>query len=396
MALEKVYIPYGGYWSSPFCRWQGSLSNHNSVVLASEAAKAFMAGREISPEGLDNLGLGFTVPQKHSFYGAPWFAALIGAPGITGNNYAQACATSARVMAALAAEIEAGYSECALGVTCDRTSNGPHVYYPNPNAPGGKGDTEEWVWDNFNHDPHAGNAMIQTAENVAKEHGISREEQDQLTLLRNEQYAESLKDDRAFQKRYMLPVDVGNRRKPKIVEADEGVFPTTPDGLAKLKPVQPDGSVTFGTQTYPGDGNAGVLLCSRERAEALSKDKSVPVQLLSFAQTRVKKGFMPMAPAPAAKLALKRAGVDIADLKATKTHNPFAVNDVFFSREMGIAPEKFNNYGSPLVYGHPQGPTGMRVTIELIEELAAAGGGFGLFSGCAAGDTAMALVLRVG
>jgi acetyl-CoA acetyltransferase len=79
-----------------------------------------------------------------------------------------------------------------------------------------------------------------------------------------------------------------------------------------------------------------------------------------------------------------------------KTHNPFAVNDVFFARETGFPIERTNRFGSPLVYGHPQAPTGARLVAELIEELVIEGGGIGLFTGCAAGDTAMALVVRVG
>jgi len=72
------------------------------------------------------------------------------------------------------------------------------------------------------------------------------------------------------------------------------------------------------------------------------------------------------------------------------------VNDVYFAREMGLAHDAFNNYGSSLIYGHPQGPTGTRLIIELIEELAIKGGGYGLFVGCAAGDTAAAVVVKVG
>ena len=75
---------------------------------------------------------------------------------------------------------------------------------------------------------------------------------------------------------------------------------------------------------------------------------------------------------------------------------PFAVNDDYLSKQLGIPFESFNNNGSPLVYGHPQGPTGMRVIVEMIEEIAMKGGGYGLFSGCAAGDTAMAAVFKVG
>ena len=122
----------------------------------------------------------------------------------------------------------------------------------------------------------------------------------------------------------------------------------------------------------------------------------VRVQLLSYGTARVEKGYMAKAVVPAARDALKNAGVSLDDVKVIKTHNPFAVNDVVLSKELGIPAESFNHYGSPIVYGHPQGPTGMRVMVELIEEIAAKGGGYGLFSGCAAGDTAMAAVVKVG
>ncbi|MAE76965.1 MAG: acetyl-CoA acetyltransferase [Planctomycetes bacterium] len=396
MALERTFIPYRAYWSSPFCRWQGSIAHLNSVELAAATAARFLAGKEIAADACDNLVLGFTVPQQHSFYGAPWLGGMLGADTVTGPVVAQACATSARVMATAAGEIETGSSECTLGVTCDRTSNGPHIVYPNPKGIGGRGDAEDWVWDNFNKDPHAGGAMVTTAENVAKEAGISTEEQHAIALLRHEQYRRALADDRAFQRRYMLPLEIRAGRKTITVDADEGVFPTTPEGLAKLRPVVEGGTVTFGGQTHPADGNAGMFLCSQERAAELSADSNIPIRVLAFGSARVEKAHMPKAVVPAAQRALQAAGVTIADLGAIKTHNPFAINDAYFCKETGVDPENMNNYGSPLVFGHPQGPTGMRVVIELIEELVLAGGGYGLFSGCAAGDTAMAVVVRVG
>ena len=82
-------------------------------------------------------------------------------------------------------------------------------------------------------------------------------------------------------------------------------------------------------------------------------------------------------------------------MAAIKTHNPFAVNDIVFARATGFPWELMNNYGCSLIWGHPQGPTGLRSTMELIEELVLRGGGVGLFTGCAAGDSGMALVLRV-
>jgi acetyl-CoA acetyltransferase family protein len=400
MRFNTTFVPYGAYWSTPFAKWQGSLSHLNSISLAAETTKKALADRKIAPGSIDSIALGMTVLQKHQLYAGPWFAGMIGAEAITGPTISQACATGARTVAQAAAEVDASGEHTVLAVTTDRCSNGAHVYYPNPLGPGGMGDKEDIVMDSFGNDPWAKNSMIQTAENVAAEAGISRELQDECALVRFQQYQQALASDGAFQKRYMiLPFEVkdaSGRKTVATLTTDEGVFATTKEGLAGLKPVMPNGTVTFGSQTHPADGNCGMVITSRERAKAMSKDPSVEVQLCSYGQGRAKKGFMAMATVPAAKAAVAAAGINLKDLKAIKTHNPFAVNDVYLAKGLDLKIEGFNNYGSSLIFGHPQGPTGMRLIIELIEELHILGGGYGLFVGCAAGDTAGACVVKVG
>ncbi|MGA9347930.1 MAG: thiolase family protein [Anaerolineae bacterium] len=403
MFFEKAYIPYGGYWSTPFCRWQGSFAHLNAIPFAADIAKRALEERDISPRVFDGLYLGITVPQKHAFYGGPWLAGLIGAETITGPMIGQACATGARVMALAGFELEAssdaGEERVILTITADRCSNGPHVYYPNPMGPGGTGDKEDWVWDNFGFDPYARNAMVETAENVAREAGITKEEQDEMTLLRYRQYDDALKDDSAFLRRYMvMPIEVKDAQGRKVVatvDGDEGVYPTTAEGLARLKPVLEGGTVTYGTQTHPADGNCGIIVTTRERARELSCDPNIEIQLLSYGEAKAKKGYMAQAIVPAARQALSRAGISIEDMCVIKTHNPFAVNDIYFCREMGVKPEAMNNYGSSIVWGHPQGPTGHRLIMEVIEELVLVGGGYGLFVGCAAGDSGAGVVIKV-
>jgi acetyl-CoA acetyltransferase len=400
MAFQNTYIPYGGFWYSPFARWQGSFADLHPLKFAAEVAIKALAEREITPDVFTNLYLGYTVPSRQSFYGGPWLAGMIGAPGITGPIFSQACATSARVIGSAAFEIESGNGEdaCILCITADRTSNGPHILYPNPLNPGGRGDSEDWVWDNFNCDPFTGGSMIQTAENVAGECSMSTDEQNEVMLMRYAQYQDALKDDAAFHKRSMVtPVEINptGRKVIKTLADDEGVFPTTAEGLAKLKPVLPDGTVTYGGQTFPADGNAGLIVTSRERAQTLSSDPDIEIRLLAFAEGRAEKAHMPKANAPAIRKVLDRAGLKLSDMTAIKTHNPFVVNDLYLNRELNIPLDKMNNYGCSLIWGHPQAPTGMRSIIELIEELVLKGGGYGLFSGCAAGDTAAAIVLEV-
>ena len=396
----KAEIPYGCYWSTPFARWQGALANLHSVQFAAHVARHELARRSIDPKVFDYGVLGFSVPQKHSFYGLPWLAGLVGAGHIGGPTLMQACATGVRVLLAATQEVECELASAALSLTCDRTSNGPHLYYPNPRGPGGTGAAEDWVMDNFSCDPLGRHAMVATAENVAKKHGIGTAEQHDIVLQREAQYRAALADDSAFLKRFMtLPFEVPDpafRKTAATLAGDEGINTSTSEGLAKLKPVIEGGSVTYGGQTHPADGNAAIVVASAERARELSRDPKIRIRLHGFGQSRAALAFMPEAPIPAAQRALAQAGLSIDRMHAIKMHNPFAINDILFARSTGTDVARLNNFGCSLVWGHPQAPMGTRAIVELIEELVMRGGGYGLFTGCAAGDTAMAVVLEVG
>ena len=395
--LSKAYIPYGGYYSTPFVRWQGSLANANAITLGAETTKRWMAGKNWDPKLLDYLILGITIGQPKVFYGGPWASALIGATDIPGVVLSQACSTSTTGIYQAAVGVETGMYAAAYCLMVDRTSNGPHTIWPNPQGPGGQVESEDWVMDHFNHDPWAGGAMIQTAENVAKEAGIQRDKCDEVTLRRYEQYQDALADDNAFQKRYMFPAELQISRKKSItIETDEGVMPTTADGLAGLRPVLPEGVHTFGSQTHPADGNCGLTVTNQDRGKELSADPNIEIQVISYGFSRTKKGFMAMAVVPAVKMALEKAGLSVDQMKAIKTHNPFAANDIYMADQLNIDVNGFNNYGCSLIFGHPQAPTAGRSIIEGIEEVAMSGGGYLLFGGCAAGDTAAALVLKIG
>ena len=247
--------------------------------------------------------------------------------------------------------------------------------------------------DHFGRDPWTGKAMINTAENVAKEAGIKREECDLLTLRRYQQYQDALANDRDFQKKYMFGIEIASSpKKTIIVQQDEGVMETTSEGLQKIKPVLPDGVHTIGSQTHPADGNCALIVTTKEKANQLSADKKISIRVVSYGYARAKKGFMAMAVVPAAQMALEKAGLNINDIKDIKTNHPFAVNDINI---LNIDQNKFNNYGSSLIFGHPQAPTAGRLIIEGIEEAVMLGGGYMLFTGCAAGDTGAAIILKI-
>ncbi len=258
--MTKIAIPYGGYWSSPLRQVAGKLAHLHSLRFAATVAKASLAARNISPEIFDFGVLGMTVPQKNSFYGLPWLMGEIGAAQVAGPTINQACATGARILETAHAEISAG--------AC--TSRACHRGRPNikrtaylvsrASGTGGTGEHEDWVLDNFSHDPFARLAMVETAENVAKRYGIDTREQNEVTLRRYQQYGDALANDSAFLKRFMtLPFAVPDARFSKQIgemSGDDGVHPTTAEKLAALKPVIAGGTMTYGTQTHPADGTA--------------------------------------------------------------------------------------------------------------------------------------------
>jgi acetyl-CoA acetyltransferase len=395
---EKSFIPYRGYFSSPFARWQGSLQHDHPLELAAATTRKWFAQKGFDPKMFDYVYAGATVGQMHTFFYGPWASALIGATDIPGLYVSQACSTSTTCINLSAVGIETDMHEVVMALMADRTSNGPHTIWPNPLGPGAEVIHENWIMDNFNYEPIGQQPMVQTAENVARKvkGGVTKELADAVTLRRYEQYLDALKNDRAFQKTYMFPVEFKkSKRETGVLEADEGITPTTKEGLAKLKPQIPGGVHTFGSQTHPADGHAAVIVTTREKARELSADPGITVQLLSYGYARAEKAHMGMAPVPAARMAMQKAGIGVQDLKVVKTHNPFIANDIFLATELGIDVMGFDNYGSSIIYGHPQAPTAARLIMELIEEVVVKGGGYGLFTGCAAGDTGAALIVKV-
>jgi acetyl-CoA C-acetyltransferase len=394
MRYQNVAMPQGLLWSSPFTRWQGALSETSSLDLAVNVTRRALRDRKVDTDALDGIVLGLTVPQEGSFFGAPTVAARLGATAVTGPMVNQACATAAASLHTAAATVMTG-GGTQLVVTTDRTSNGPNIVYPAPSAVGGTPRVENLVQRNFAHDPWAGTSMLEAGEMVAAELGVTRDELDDVAALRHEQYMRALADDRAFQRRYMIPVELqGRRGRTVLVEEDEGVRPVDREAIAKLGPARPDGLHTGATQTHPADGTAGTVVTTLERARELSGGEGV-VEILSAGFARVDPSRMPQAPVPAALTALEDAVLEIGQVDAITTHNPFAVNDVYFARTLGVPLEAMNVHGCSLIWGHPQAPTGMRALAELAETLRLRGGGIGLFAGCAAGDTAGAIVVRV-
>ena len=393
MKIEDVCIPVSASWSSPFVRWQGPAADVNSLDLA----------RQVTQDGLARTGvewpfrelvLGITVPQKQAFYGAPTLAARLGLGQLSGPMLAQACATSVACVHWAAANQQGSREGARLVVTTDRTSNGPHLVYPSGKAPGATPDAENWVLDNFGRDPVTGDGMLATAERVAAEGAIGKEELDELAVRRYEQYLDALADDRAFQRDWMVPIAAGSRRKPLEIDEDWGVRPIVLEELRALAPVEEGGVVSYGTQTHPADGAAGMVVTSPPVVAELGVEGPVARSALDGLRAR-RAGDDAEGARPCR--ARRAGGRRDRHRPGGRDQDPQSVRRqrrLVRARARGRRRE-MNPFGSSLVYGHPQAPTGARAIVELLHALVRRGGGVGLFTGCAAGDSGAALVVEV-
>ena len=390
--FQSARIPYGTWGSSFFPAWQmTALAEVNIGQFAGEAMSKILSIRNVQQNSLDYLIIGSTIPWHWKFWTAPFVASCMG-HRIPGYHVEQACATGLKAVLLAAAEVDSNSSEVVGVLTFDRTSDSPVGVFPERRTYERTFALSD-VWDNFGFDPATGHAMIKTAGNAARKHKIDRHEVDELAYFRYQQYYQGL--DSGFLDRVLVPFEILNLQGKLLgkIEADSGVRKLTMDGMRAMREL--DTCVTAGTQTHASDGMAAILVTSQEKAKELSPRPEINIQFVRKTEVRSLPSLMPEAPTLAVQKLLKQTGLSIKDMAVIKNHNPFAVNDAIFAKMLDYDWRKMNNSGSPLVWGHPQGPTLTRVIIEALEEAVDLGGGYVLIFGCAAGDVGIAALLKV-
>jgi acetyl-CoA acetyltransferase len=392
IAYPSARIPYGTWGSSFFPAWQTSaLAEVNIGQFAGEAAARILGLRGVPITELEYLVLGSTIPWHWKFWTAPLVASCMG-HRIPGYHVEQACATGLQAVLTAAGEVESVSNDVVGVLTFDRTSDSPVGVFPERRAHERTQAIAD-VWDNFGFDPATGNAMITAAGITARKYGAERVETDEVAHLRYQQYFQAL--DSGFLDRVLVPLDVLNVQGKPLgrIDADKGVRQLTMATLRSQREL--DTCVTSGTQTHASDGMATLLVTTDEKAKELSPRPEIDIRIVGKAEARTNPSLMPEAPAIAVKKLMDRLGMSLDDVAVVKNHNPFAVNDVIFSKATGYDWRKMNNTGCSLVWGHPQGPTLTRVLIEGLEEAVDLGGGYVLIFGCAAGDVGIAALFQV-
>jgi len=241
--------------------------------------------------------------------------------------------------------------------------------------------------------------MLETAENLRREYGIPRAEQDQLAVLSHER-AVAAQRSGVFAEE-IVPVPVPERGGSRLVDTDEHPRAgTTPDALARLRPVRlaadPDATVTAGNASGQNDGAAACIVTSAERAAELGLRPLARV--ISWAAAGVAPARMGMGPVPAAARALERAGLKLPDMDLIELNEAFAAQVLAVTREWGFGSADFarmNVHGSGISLGHPVGATGARILATLLREMRRRGARYGLETMCIGGGQGLAAVFEL-
>jgi acetyl-CoA C-acetyltransferase len=230
-----------------------------------------------------------------------------------------------------------------------------------------------------------------TAENIVEKYGISRQEQDELSVLSHLRARAAIKDG-SFAKE-IVPVVIKSRKGDVVVDTDERPMETSIEKMAKLRPVfKKDGSVTAGNASGINDGAAAVVMMSAAKAKELGLEPLATVK--AFAGGGLDPAYMGLGPIPAIRKVLKKTGMDINDIGAIELNEAFAAQAIACMRELDIPYEKPNQVGSGISLGHPIGCTGARQTVSCLNLMKQKGLNTGLISMCIGGGMGMAMIME--
>lgn len=376
---QRAYI-VTGFRSAVGKAGKGGFRFYRPDDLAADVIKHLMASvPQLDKERVDDVIVGNATPEAEQGLNVGRMISLMGlktdkVPGMTVNRY---CSSGLETIAIAAAKIEHGMADCIIAGGVESMSvmaMGGWRIVPNPKV--GK-ENPTWYW-----------GMGLTAEAVAEQYKVSREEQDQFSLKSHEKAIAAIKEGRF--KDQIAPVSVehifldeNEKRQVKnyIVDTDEGPRASTLDALGRLKPVFANGgSVTAGNSSQTSDGAAFVLVMSERMVKELNLE---PVaRLASYAVVGVEPRIMGIGPVDAIPKAIKMAGLNLNDINLFELNEAFASQSLAVIRETGLNPDIVNVNGGAIALGHPLGCTGAKLTVQIMNELKRRDQKYGIVTMC--------------
>jgi len=377
-----------------FGSFGGALRNLSAIELGTIAAKDALKKSGVQPEEIGHVVFGNVLQTSAD---AIYMARHIGlksgvpleVPALTVNRL---CGSGFEAIVQGARMIKLGEVETALVGGTESMSQAPHVIR---GARWGlrlnSGKLEDYLWEALL-DPYCNCQMAMTAENLANKFGITREETDIYA------HTSQMRAKAAWESGHMaeeiVSVELKSKKGAKIFDRDEHMRPdTTLEALAKLPLYfKADGTVSAGNASGIVDGAAALVITSAAKAE--EKGLQPLGRLLSWGSVGVEPSIMGIGPVEASRIALKNAGLTVAEMDLVEINEAFSSQYLSVEKELGLDREKTNVNGGAIAIGHPLAATGARLTLTLLYELRRRGDKYGLASACIGGGQGMSVVVE--
>lgn len=382
---------------TPFGAFGGSLKDLSATQLGAIASRAALESAGVPADAVDHVIFGNALQTSaDAIYLARHVGLQAGVPierpALTVNRL---CGSGFQAIVTGAQEILLGEAEVCLCGGTESMSQAPHVVrgarWGQLRLGDAAGAFEDMLWAALT-DPQCGLSMAQTAEKLAEEYGITREEADEVAYRSQQRAAQAWEEGRFDAE--VVPVTLKSRKGETQFASDEHMRPeTSRETLAGLRPYfRRDGLVTAGNASGIGDGAAATLIASAEWAD---RNGVQPIgRLVAWGLAGVDPSIMGIGPAPASRAALKKAGLSIEDMDLVEVNEAFAPQFAAVARELELDPDKTNVNGGAIALTHPLGASGARITVHLLHELRRRGGRYGLGTACIGGGQGIAVIVE--
>ena len=372
----------------------GTLKDVPLADLATTAVKAALARSGAPADAVGHLAMGTVVTtEPRDCYLSRVAAVNAGLPKETpAFNVNRLCGSGLQAIISASQAILLGDCEVAIGAGAENMSRGAYLM---PGARWGTRMGDAQLVDlmvGALHDPFHKIHMGITAENVAEQFGISRQQMDEAAAESHRRAAAATAA--GYFTEQIVPVEIASRKGTISFVTDEHIkADTTAESLAKMRPAfKKDGAVTAGNASGINDAAAAVMLAS---GEAVKGHGLRPLaRLVSYAHTGVEPTIMGIGPVSASRKALERAGLTVADMDVIEANEAFAAQACAVNKELGLDPAKVNPNGSGISLGHPIGATGAIITTKAVYELQRTGGRYALVTMCIGGGQGIAAIFE--
>ncbi|HSF42473.1 MAG TPA: thiolase family protein [Thermoanaerobaculia bacterium] len=379
---------------TPMIDYNGDFADISAIDLGAHATRALLERTGVAPSEIDHTIVGNALQTSpDAIYGARHVALKAGVPkevpALTVNRL---CGSGVQSVISGAQLILTGDATTCLVGGMENMSQAPHVIWgARRGFKLGQGQLQDLLMVALM-DSYCGFYMAQTSNNLARDYGITREEQDKFAILSQQRAGEAWKACRLSQE--VVPIEVGKGKRAKKVERDDHLRPeTTMEDLQGLPTAfDKDGFVTAGNASGIVDGAAMMLLSTAERAK--ERGWKPLGRIVSWAVVGVDPSRMGIGPAPAIRKALDKAGMTLGDVDLFEINEAFAGQILAVVKDLDLDIDKLNVNGGAIALGHPLGASGTRLLITLLKELNRRGGGVGIASACIGGGQGIAMVVE--